>query len=129
MPYTDTVLGAIQGEAIPVRHYYYDDDNDALDVSVGVTFQDDVYDNDHHLATYEHADFVVTGAADGYVDVLISCASPGTWKLMTTTTFTGMGQIRKSFAVIEVAQEGPPTVTHVLNSNLPDLGISATGSG
>ena len=128
MGYTETVLRAIRGETVAVRHYFYDDDNNPIPVHSGVTFQDDVYDNDHHLATYEHADFDLTGAPNGYIDILIACPAPGTWKLMTTSTFTGTGVVKKALAFLEVDPEGPPIVTAILDGLLPDLRISATES-
>ena len=128
MPYADETLKALYGEVKPVRFEFFNKDNEALPVNVGVTFAAQVYDADHLLATYTDSDFDKAGAASGYVELLVSCLAPGTWKLVLIPTFSS-GLIDKAISMLEIEYEGAPTVTATMTVVLSNLKISATGSG
>ena len=128
MPFSDTKLQAMYGETIPVRFSVYDEDNDAVDISSGVTWAANLYDEEILLATYADGDFDATNAASGYVDLQVACIAPGVWKLQATATFSS-GIVIKPLAFLEIDYEGPPTVTYEVDATLPDIQISATGSG
>ena len=129
MPYIVQELTALWGEIKRVRYVFTDENGDPIDLSSGVTFSGQLYDEEQTIAEYTNGSYITTLAASGYIDLLVNCLAPGRWKLSLQSNFSTGPTIDKHMLYLNIDYEEAPTVTRELEGLLPDLAVSATGNG